>query len=147
MKIDDFVNEFKVQTDKAMYCKKHIVKKYMPYKDKVIKCSHIARISMSKVDEEGNVVGFLQNTPSRFLAFTMTLVRDYTDIEIDSDDLAGEYDKLDEVGALEYINAAIPRNETNEFNTILAMTVDDYIMNYRSVVAYLDKMPDLIKGK
>lgn len=141
MKIDEFIFEYKANVGReSEICKKHITTKYVPFLEKVTKCKHIVDITMT--DEKGV---FNQRTPSRFLTFTMTMLTSYTDLEIDKEKIWEEYDKLDEIGALEHINAAIPPNEVNEFNTLLAMTVDDYMTNHRSIVAYFDQYMNEIK--
>lgn len=143
MKIEDFVAEIKANTGMIEeVCKKHIVKKYVPYLEKVTKCEHIVSTTMK--NETGS---FHQSTPSRFLVFTMTLIKNYTDLEINSEALWEEYDKLDEVGALMPLNAAMPQAEVGEFNTILAMAVEDYMTNNRSMVSYFDKYMDEIKNQ
>lgn len=140
MKVEEFVTELKANIDKKEeVCRKHVKKVYVSFLDKVLDCQRIINATMEipdKNDETKRI--FRQNTPARALQFNMVMLMHYTDLEIDEGALIAQYDMLDEVGALEPLNAVLPQNEINEFTTLLSMTADDYVANHRSLVSYID---------
>lgn len=145
MTIENFVAEVKANTGMVEeVCKRHVVKKYVSFLDKIIDCNRIVNATMEVPDEnDKDKKVFKQNTPARFLQLTMVLLEHYTDLEIDEANLIAQYDKLDEIGVLEILNAQLPQNEVNEFTTLLSMSVDDYIANKRTVVAYLNGLSNI----
>ena len=77
------------------------------------------------------------NSASRYLFFVMRLIDLYTDIEINQDKVWEDYDKLNEVGAINTLIAAIPESEYSEFSTLLNMKMDDFRDNEYSITALL----------
>ena len=107
MKVNDFIAEIKANVGKEEeICRKHAVKKYISFIDKVTDCTRIVAATMEY--PEGT---FKQNTPARYLQLTMMLFIRYTDLEVDESNLIAEYDKLSEAGVLEMLNAALPSHE------------------------------------
>ena len=139
MKIENFIAELKANVGKEEeICRKHVQKKYVSFIDKIFDCQRIVRATM-EYEEDGRRI-FRQNTPARFLQITMVLLSHYTDLEIDEANLVAQYDQLDEVGALEPLNAMLPQNEVNEFTTLLTMTAEDYLANNRTIVSYVNSL-------
>ena len=141
MTTNDFVATFKgnTETDRIVFLKEHVVNQYVPFLTKVAECKRIVQATseISEIGEDGkpkNVV-FSQSTPMRYLIFTMTLIRMYTDIEYEDANIADSYDKLAEAGIINKLSMVIPKSEFEEFNTILNMGVSDYFENNRSMVS------------
>ena len=149
MKIDDFVAAFKANSDKVACLKEHVTTKYVPFLTKVAQCKAIVQATMEIQEQKDGKVLFLQRTPMRYLIFSMTLIKFYTDIEYDEGEdnskFAEEYDKLAAIGAIDLIPVALPAGEVKEFDTILKMVVDDYFENNRSVASILGSSLDLLK--
>lgn len=149
MKIDDFVKVFNANNDKLACLKEHVTTKYVPFLTKVAQCKSIVQATMELQPQEDGRVLFLQRTPMRYLIFSMTLLKFYTDIEYDEDEdnskFAEEYDKLAATGIMDLLPSALPVHEFKEFNTILNMVMDDYMENNRSTAAILGGALDLLK--
>lgn len=147
MRVEEFVRLFKETGDKERFCEKHIVKKYMPFINKLAECNRVVQSTMSVLSEDGVPI-FNQKTPARFLIFHMTLLKYYTDLEIDekSDEhtFIDDYDALNEIGAFDLLISKLPEHEYKEFSTILSMTVDDYLANNRTMISYLDNLMGLL---
>lgn len=137
MTIETFVATFNANNDKEAVCRERVIKKYVPFLTKVAECTRIVNATMMEPDADGNMV-YKQKTPMRFLIFSMTLVRLYTDIDFEDESIVESFDDLDEIGAMEYIHAAISPREVKEFNTLLSMTIDDYMENRRTLLSYFD---------
>ena len=138
--VDAFLREYGVaakQKGTAMetFIKKHIVVGYVPFITKDVYCTSI--IKATCYIEEGERKFVRINSPSRYIFFVMRLIDLYTDIEINTKDLVGDYDKLNEVGAIAELISGIPEAEYSEFSTILNMKLDDLRDNEYSITALL----------
>ena len=141
--VDAFLKEYSVaakQNGSAMesFIKKHIVNKYIPFLEKSVICDGIIDACSYIKDGDNKIVKI--NSTNRYLFFTMKLIESYTDIEFTIDEennIATEYDKLNEVGAISVLISAIPESEYSEFSTILNMKMDDLMDNDYSVTALL----------
>lgn len=146
MRIDEFVGYFRMAKDKKAECDKRITKKYIPFITKITNCERVVKATTVLKKNQDDIGVYHQNTPARYLIFNMTLLQLYTDIEINDDTLYDNYDKLNEIGALDVLLSCIPEHEFKEFSTLLSMTMDDFLANERDLTAYLDrKMEDLAK--
>jgi len=135
MTIENFIAEVNANTGlKGEVCRRHVIKKYVPFLSKVLECERIIKATM---EIDGT---FRQNTPARYLQFTMILIKYYTDLEIDDGRLILQYDQLNGAGLMEALHEVMPADEVKEFTTLLSMTADDYFVNSRSVAGYIDKM-------
>lgn len=119
---DDFIN-------------KHITTKYIGFVEKTAYCDSIVRATCHKKDGDIELVKI--NSANRYLFFVMRLIQLYTDIEFEDKDVIAAYDKLNEVGAINTLIAAIPESEYAEFSTILNMKMDDFRDNEYSITSLL----------
>ena len=138
--VDGFLREYSVaakQNGSAMetFIKKHIVTDYVDFLTKSVHCEYIVDATSYIKDGDKKIVKI--NSINRFMLFTMRLIDLYTDIEINSQNIVGDYDKLNKAGALNVIISAIPDNEYAEFSTILNMQLDDFRDNQYSLTALL----------
>ena len=136
--VDMFIKTYKANSkakDKTFedFIDKHITTKYVPYMTKCVYCDSIIKTTCYTKIEDKEIVKI--NTPSRFLYFTMRLIELYTDIEFMPEEVVQTYDKLNEIGAIDTIIAAIPKAEYDEFDTLLKMKLDDFYSNVYSVTA------------
>lgn len=138
--VDAFIREYKVaakQNDSVMekFLSKHITESYINYITKVTYCDNIIKASCYVKDGDIEIIKI--NSSSRYLFFVMRLIDLYTDIDIDKENVSAEYDKLNEVGAINLLIASIPKNEYSEFSTLLEMRMDDFRDNEYSLTAFL----------
>lgn len=138
--VDMFVKTYKANSkakDKTFeeFIQKHITTKYIPFLQKDAYCNAIIGATCYKTVDNRKLVSI--NSSFRYLIFIMKLIEYYTDVEINDNDVAGDYDKLNEVGAINALISAIPEAEYAEFSTILNMKLDDLRDNEYSVTALL----------
>lgn len=144
MTVKDFVKKCAANIDNTKIIEKHIVKQYIPYAEKQAHCENIVRKTMEVKD--GDITLFRQNTPARFLFFTLTLIDLYTDIDVDFGKALEEYDALAvNQGMIEAIFAAIPTAELSAFRTLEQMCMDDYMTNNRNLVSFFETKIGSIK--
>lgn len=146
MTVTEFIGYFRIAKDKKAECQKRVVKKYIPFAEKMAKCQALAKSTMEYKETPEAVPVHKQNTISRYILFATNLIRSYTDIEIPDDDFIVLYDTLKEAGAFEMLIQCIPEDERKEYTSLLNMAVDDYIANERDLVSYFEnKIFDLAK--
>ena len=136
--VDAFLREYKVATKQKEsvvedFVKKHITTKYVGFITKSVYCDNIVKASCHIKDGDREFVKI--NSTNRYLFFVMRLLQLYTDIEFKEEDIVTEYDKLNEVGAINELIAAIPESEYSEFSTLLNMKMDDFRENEYSLTA------------
>lgn len=139
MKIKDFITEYKIASadNKINVVKKHIVRKYVPYIEKVAACNMIVENSMYKSDEYGKV--FQPNSPLQFQMFIGELVHLYTDIEMTSgQDRIEIFDAFEENGVTEVFTEALGA-EVVKFNTVLKMCCDDVSFSETDLVRWIER--------
>lgn len=136
--VDMFVKTYKANSktkDKIFeeFIQKHITTTYIDFVTKNVYCDSIIKASTTVKDGDREFIKI--NSTSRYVFFVMRLIQLYTDIELDNENIISEYDKLNEVGAINVLMSAIPESEYTEFETILNMKLDDFITNEYSVTA------------
>ena len=141
MRCDEFIAKYNASMDKNKFIKKHIVRTYLPYQDKIAESKEIVKRSCY-VEIDGKQF-FKQNSPIFFMLFMLRVITDYTDIEYENDGLT-VFNALSEIGLLETIISAIPQKEYETFNTVLHMCKDDEMENYRSLAGFFDTKVDAL---
>ena len=138
--VDMFVKTYKANSkakDKTFedFIAKHITTHYVDFITKSVYCDSIIKSSCHKKD--GNREFIKIDSATRYLFFVMRLIELYTDIQIDNKNVVSDYDKLNEVGAIGTLIAAIPASEYSEFSTLLDMKMDDFRDNEYSLTSFL----------
>ena len=138
--VDMFVKSYKANSkakDKTFedFLQKHITTKYIDFIKKCVYCDNIIKGTCYKKDGDREFVKI--NSANRYLFFIMRLIELYTDIEINDEEVWKDYDKLNEIGAINALIGAIPENEYSEFTTLLNMKLDDFRDNEYSITAML----------
>lgn len=142
--IDMFVKTYKANSkakDKTFeeFINKHITTKYIPFLTKEVYCDSIIKATSYVKDGENEFVKI--NSVSRYIFFVMKLIELYTDIELsdysneNGTNIATDYDKLNEIGAIDVLLKAIPKDEYAEFTTLLNLKLDDLRDNEYSITA------------
>ena len=127
------------------YLRKHVVTNYLSYAEKLSSAYNIVKSTMEEqVGDTGKTV-FKMNTPQRFFLTIINIINKYTDIKYEDNDVVDMFDELNKNGIVDALlipteteDSPIPQKEYNEFNRVLAMTVDDYMENNRSITGFLE---------
>lgn len=138
--VDMFVKTYKANSkakDKTFedFINKHITTQYINFATKCVYCDGIIKASCYTKNGDREFIKI--NSANRYFFFVMRLIDLYTDIDISDEDVISDYDKLNEVGAINTLMAAIPKSEYSEFSTILNMKMDDFRDNEYSLVGFL----------
>lgn len=142
--VQNFVKEYKEltpQSDYARFFKKHIIKEYVNYEDKVTICNKIIQSSFYIYDKKGekSIRIFKMNSPARYMNYCISLIDTYTDIEIRfGEHVLEDFNALDKEGLVDQIISVIPDDELKKFETILNMQVDDVLENERSIGRFVE---------
>ena len=144
MKASKLVEEYnKVKKLQKPYdFKKHIVRTYLPYTEKVGLIKRVINAT-SYVDINGKNT-YMRNTNSMLFFFFIGILEKYTDVEIDMSKVNVEYDLLSESDVLNELMTAIPESEITILRGMLDMERDDLEYNTRSLVAFLETKFDAL---
>lgn len=143
------VDELIAKCDETKKAKKsydfaqHLTMKYMPYSEKAAMVKNIIDAT-SYVDVE-HKRGYKRDTPNMVFIFTMKLIEKYTDIDISSENVVADYDKLMESGIMHELTDQIPESEVKIIRGMLDMSRDDLEMNTRSLVSFLETKADALQ--
>lgn len=140
--VNDFVSNVKKESDLNKYIKKHIVNEYVNYDHKIDECKEIVELSSYK-EVNGQKV-YWKDTPKQYFVFVWRLIKNYTDIDMDSNTLDC-YNELNKNGLIDAIISNIPEKEYLEFKTILEMTDNDLYVNTRDIVPFLETKVEAMK--
>ena len=138
--IDNFIKIYMINSkakDKTFedFIKKHITTEYIDFITKCVYCDSIIKSTCYVKDGDKEFVKI--NSANRYLFFVMRLLQLYTDLDINNENPLDDYDRLNKVGAIETLLAAIPGSEYTEFSTLLNMKMDDFRDNEYSITALL----------
>lgn len=151
--VKSFVEEYEKQagTDKEMFLKTKLkTEKYLSYADKIAHATKMVKHSSYALkDDNGelkktDIIEF--NSPMRYVLFVMTVVDKYTNIKINFKDVIPDFDALNFHGLIEIIFAKIGEKETNEFNTVLEMVLNDFITNKYGAKNYIIDIVSRVTG-
>ena len=145
MDYKQFIQGYKTNKEKEKYAEKHIIRKYVPYADKLSEALKIAEISTHDIlDELNNKKIYKRNTPTQYFYTTVRLVLMYSDITYEDKEIVSMYDALSEVGALDALLSQIPETEITMFRTLVEMCVNDIYENERDTVSFLERKTDVL---
>lgn len=135
MKVSEFVEGYGKSTSKDSYVKRHIKRKYLPYVEKIVNAQQIVNNSMY------NDGKFEPNTPKRHMLYIIKVVQLYTDLDINMDNLLGDFDAIVENGVADAIMKHIAEDLV-VFESVLNMVVDDVFDKERNYQGYIEKKLD-----
>ena len=138
MTVENLVKEIKEKRDWDKYLSGIVNVSYIPYETKIARCEQI--INISSYIEINNKKVYRVNTPIKFVLTTLTLINEYTDIDIDftEGNFLRDFNLLDQNELIEKIIAVLPRHEYDTWMLVLQMMSDDKQENERSLISYLD---------
>lgn len=82
----------------------------------------------------------------KYIMYIYTMIKFYTNIDIQEKDLMVQYDLLDENGLVEKILALIPEKEVTTMKTILDMKLNDLMTNKYGTHAFVEEQMDRIEN-
>ena len=126
---------------KEGYLKKLEIVDYINYEVKMVYATKI--VHSSSYDMENKTVVKV-NAPMRYILFTYTLLSVYTNLDMHSDKMFEEFNILNRNGLIDEIIALIPEREVAEFNHIVSMTYDDFLVNYYEPHSFISNQIDKI---
>lgn len=137
MTVAEFIKEYETGIKKTNYkLEKHVILKYLPHTKKVALVKGVIDAS-SYVEVDGKKM-YRRNTPTKIFLFSMRLISEYTDIEINNADVVNEYDALVSSGAMDSLLSCIDEKELNILKGLLDFVQDDLETNTRSLVSFLE---------
>ena len=143
MEIKEFITgSINTQIPLDQYIKQYVnYRNYVPYAQKAAACQTLVDNTgyRREYDNEGREVSRALRTdsPMRYLFYCLTLLRLYTDLEMDLSQGLEIFDMLEENGLTEALLERIPEKERASMQTLLNMAVQDFNANVLSVPAYL----------
>lgn len=147
MNVDTFITQYKKlpEKDRDAFIEKHIKTKYIPWEMKEVLVQNIHNISMYKEVNGKRIIW--QNSPVEYYLTTLTMLEQYTDIELGEDkQRLADFNRLNELSwvcgdtvgnVIDAIRMFIGR-DWEEFETVRAMHKDDIYANERSLIGYID---------
>jgi len=113
---------------KEKYIKEHIVREYVPFKEKVSIGNLIAEVGYK--DSNGL---FAYNSNSHYMLYCLEVIKLYTDVELSElnseTDILDDFDYLSKNDMFSIILSAIPENEVNELTSVINRAKNDYVAN------------------
>lgn len=143
MKVKEFIKNYKI-ADKIRdgginYIKEHMVKSYVPYIEKMSICQMLINSCWYRTDQNTGNRRLVVNSPNLRLIYLMSLVRQYTDIQLqfEGTKIVEDYDDLRRTGILGVILHQIPNSQIDQFNSVLQMAKQDLFKNEYEIGAYI----------
>lgn len=130
MKVEQFIEEFNKSQSKETYVKKHMTTDYISFERKIVISDLIAK---KMILDNGDLI---KNTPLVYENFILSLVREYTDIELTPENNLADFNLIERYGVSDILAKAIGR-DAKTFNTILDMVINDAIDNHNNLVNHL----------
>lgn len=141
--IDNLIKEYNKRTSSKMkkeFLKTVIkIKPYVSYGAKLILADGIINASCLK---NGNVH---IDSCKKYILYIYSLIKQYTNIDINEKELLFQYDLLDQYGLVEEILELIPEKEIVTFKTILDMKQNDLMTNRYGTQAFISEQIDKVK--
>lgn len=146
--VKDFVEGYKkCATDEAKrkYLKSNLeIVKYVSYTLKDTIAKKIIEITSHEPDapESESPVSkrtYLVDSAAKNMFFRLNIIDHWTNIGINYNNCAEEYDMLCESGLMTTITGMIPEEELGEFAALVEWAKDDFVMNELSTEAFVSK--------
>ena len=164
MKVNEFVtkyNEFQNEINRNNFLNGRVVKKYVPFTQKIAECTNIANATTHRIVGENTKYQktvFKEDTNARYLHYGLKIIDLYTDIDIEWNNkdytVVQQFEELDEYGLIELLisliaqktsklfildnNTEVGVNEVERIQNILQACVEDIISNENNLINYFD---------
>lgn len=133
----------KMQSEEGIkaYMLKHIkIYPYLPFQIKMTTANTI--INGSSYDANGH---FHVNSCKKRILFVDAVLRYYTNIHLNPDEIFGEYDIVQKNGIYDFVRSQIPEKELLEFSAVVDMVYSDLLTNEYEPRNYIDKQLSKLK--
>lgn len=121
---------------------KHIKRKYLPY---VEKCALVKGVVESTSYEEVDGIKlYKRNTKGMLFIFTMKIIENYTDLELNIPEITKDYDALMDAGAMNLLMVQIPEEEISILRGMVDMERDDLEINTRSLISFFETKSEVL---
>ena len=157
MKVNEFIekfNELKNDEERTAFLKERVTETYIDFERKIDMCQNIIQsTSYSEISEDAVI--WKKRYAFEYLIYTINLIKTYTDIEFDNENMLKDFNELNKVYInyidtyMNYINvilSAIPQTEINEFNFVLNLCKDDQESNERNLVGAITELVTMLKS-
>lgn len=141
MNIELFIKEMNGTHSDAVL-EKHIVRKYVPFEEKLAQAQRIVDASCYK-EIEGIRIYYVDSV-SRYYLFIKSIIEMYTDLTFQENESLKGYNMLAENGLIDKIIEKIPDNEYITYSKIVAMVANDKAENEHDVINYFRDFGRLI---
>ena len=158
MTVREFVEKYKnvnEKLDQYSFIEDHIVKKYLPYIQKVALAKTLNDATMYKwvesTDENANPTKVKTDQVKisshiRNLLIKRMVIENYTDLEVEESSFYNEYDLLQECGVMDWILEFV-KVDIREFKSVCDMIRDDTLKNEYEMNAQIIKIADMLGNK
>lgn len=147
MKIKEFVDGYnKIVIDKmknSYLTEKLNTKQYIDFSDKCKIAERVAKSTMFVYEDGKQTTEIRTDSVGRYVLSTLSIIENYTDLEIDFANVMEEYNLLAKSNILPLIfgegetEGLIPGREISEIQTLIAMSVDDIVQNNFTTHAFI----------
>lgn len=139
--------DFKTEDEQKDFILRHIKKNYVNYEQKITDIERIVEIGNHKeiedpTDKTKSIVIFKRNTPIMYYFLKLTLLKNYSDIVIESGQELEAYNLLESIGFLDAYISLLPEIEVTKYYSIFDMANNDIYTNERDVASYFDTKID-----
>ena len=136
MLIKEFVEGFENARDKGNYVNKHISTFYLPFEKKVSLAQSIVNSSSYKIINKSKT--YVKDSTLKYVLMMLTLVQNYTDIELSEDAKLNDFDALERIGFFEVLVESLSV-EYERFKTVLLMVSEDIESIELNLVSYIER--------
>lgn len=116
---------------------------YVPFETKCELCEKIIEATRTDHSDDKMTV-YKMDTAGEYMLYSMTLVMQYTNLDVDFKNVLDQFNVLNKSGALHLIISFISEKERAEFDMIKQMKGSDFYENHFSTRAYLSQKLDAL---
>lgn len=135
MKIQDFIKGYEVAKDKESYMSEHIKTHYIDFEEKVAIGNVIAK-TFSRPNGD-----FIRNAPAVYMNYIFTLVKEYTDIEVEKSSILFVFNAIEKDNITPVLMSAIGA-DASRMETVIKMVINDAIDNHNDLVNFMSLKSD-----
>lgn len=142
--VKEFVNKFNTLSvnEQDDYVKSIINNNYVNYEDKIKYCDKVIKVTSYKKETINGVERKYLHTDStaRYMLYSLTLVKLYTNIDIDFKDALNQFNLLNGGNhAIDVIIDNIPAREMKEMKLVLDLLNEDVMKNEYDIISFIKK--------
>ena len=137
----DGLSKMKSPEGISAYMTKNIkIYPYLPYQLKIVAAKTL--VNASTFDNEGH---FHVDSCKKRLMFVEAVLRYYTNLHLNPDEIFGEYDLVQKNGIYDFVKSQIPERELMEFSAVVDMVYSDILTNEYEPRRFIDRQLSKLK--